>query len=54
VGPDLDRVDEALDARHVAHLLQVLLLGEDLSVLVQPPHPDLFLYQVGLDVVQHL
>ena len=41
-------------ARHIPHLLKVLLLGVLLPVLVQLHHPDLLLHQVGLNVVQHL
>ena len=55
-----DALKEDLDdgaghaAVHVAHLLQVLLLGVILPVLVQLHHPQLLLHQVSLDVVEHL
>ena len=38
-------------ARHVPHLLQVLLLLILLPLLVLSDHPDLLLHQVSLDVL---
>ena len=55
-----DALEEDLDdgarhpAGHVAHLLEVLLLGVLFPVLIELHHPDLLLHEVVLYVVEHL